>query len=87
MADDRVVGHLAELFWIERAGLAEEPAVYRDFADVVQISSAAQRGNFVGIHAHGLADGRGVAAHAQRVAVNVDVLYINGGSKASRALS
>ena len=35
----------------------------------------------LGLHAHGLADGGGVAADAQRVPVNVDVLYVDGGGK------
>ncbi len=35
----------------------------------------------LGLHAHGLADGGGVAADAQRVAVNVDVLYVDGGGE------
>ena len=37
--------------------------------------------HFARLHAHGFADGGGVAADAQRVAVNVDVLYVDGGGK------
>jgi hypothetical protein len=48
MADHRVVGHLAEFLGIERSRLAEQSAVDGHLADVVQISGAAQRGDFAG---------------------------------------
>ena len=81
MADGSVIRHLAKLFRIERAGLAEQAAIDGNFSDVVQISGAAQSRDFARLHAHGFADGRGVAPHAQRVAVNVYVLHVDGGGE------
>ena len=66
---------------IERSGLAEEAAIDGNFSDVVQISRAAQRGDFARLHAHGFADGGSIAANAQRVAMNVDVLHVDGGGE------
>src|SRR5215469_3186186 len=81
MADDGVIGHRAEFVGIERGWLAEQSFVDRDFADVVQISRGTNGGDFGGIDAHSLSNARGVAGDAQRVAVNVDVLYVDGGGE------
>src|SRR5580692_9001383 len=81
VADCRVVGHFAELFGIERSDFAEEAAIDGNFANVVQIAGAAQGGDFAGLHAHGFANGGGVAADAQGVPVNVDVLHVDGGGE------
>ena len=81
VADDGVIGHFTKFFGIERRGLAEEAAIDGDFSNVVQISRAAQRRHVARLHAHGLADGRGVAAYAQRVSMNVYVLDVDGGGK------
>ena len=47
----RVIGHLAEFIWIERPCFAKEASVDGDFTNVVEISGAAESGDFAGIHA------------------------------------
>ena len=79
MPDHGVVRHLAELLGVQGLGLAEQAAVDRHLAYVVQISGAAQRSHFAGVDAHSLADCGSIAAYAQRVAMNVDMLHINRG--------
>ena len=81
MAYDGVIGHLAKLFGIQSSGLAEQAPIDGHFADVVQISGTAQSGYFAGVDAHGFANGGSVAPHAQRVAVNIHVLHVNGGGE------
>ncbi len=81
VANGGVVRHLTKLFRVERARLAEQAAIDGYFSDVVQITGAAQSGDVAWLHAHGLADGGGVATYAQRVAVNVHVLDVDGGGK------
>ena len=78
MADGGVIGHGAKFFRIEGGGLAEQILVDCYFADVVQVSGRPQRSHFVLIQSHGLADGCCIAGYAQRMAVNVDVLHVNG---------
>src|SRR2546430_2769609 len=65
VANDRVIGHLAKFFRVERGGLAKEVLIYRNFADVVQISGGAKRCNVARFHAHGFPYSRGVASNAQ----------------------
>ena len=77
MSHDRVVRHLAKFFGIKRCNFSEQTLVYRDLANIVQVAGGAQPSNFAGIHAHGLSDGGGVAAHTQGVAVNVHVFDID----------
>src|SRR5579864_1219713 len=81
MSNGSVIGHFLKLIRIERAGLAKQPLVHGNFANVVEISSRTQGGDLVGIHAEGVSDARGVTAHAKRMSVNVDVLYINSGGE------
>src|SRR6266446_2916640 len=64
---------------VMRGGLAKQVLVYRDFADIVQISCRAKCRNVAGLHAHGFSYSRGVASNAQRVTVNVYMLDVNGG--------
>ena len=64
MTDDRVIRHLTEFFRVKRSGLAEEVLVYRNFADIVQISRGAKRGNVARFQAHRFAYSRGVASNA-----------------------
>src|SRR5579864_6942850 len=86
VADDSMIRHLAKFFGIERAGLAEQAAVDGDFADVVQISGAAQRSNFAWFHTHGFADGGGISAYAQGVAVNIYVLDVDSGGESLQSI-
>ena len=65
VANDRVIGHLPKFFRVERGGLAKEVLIYRNFADVVQISGGAKRCNVARFHAHGFPYSRGVASNAQ----------------------
>ena len=62
MSNDGVVSHLAELFRIQRARLAEYALVYRDLADIVQVSCGTERPDFALIHSKRLADGGGVTS-------------------------
>ncbi len=81
VSDHGVVGHFTKFFGVQRGGFSEQAFVHGNFADVVQITGGAQGSDVVGFHAHGLSDGGGVASHPQRVAVNVDVLHIDGGGE------
>ncbi len=81
VTDRGVIGHLAKFFGIESTGLSEEAAIDGDLADVVQVSGAAQRGDFVGIHSQCFADCCGVTSDAQGMSVNCDVLYIDRGGE------
>ena len=65
VANDGVIGHLAEFFRLERSGLAEEALVYCNFADIVQVTCGPKRGNVARFHAHGFSYARGVASYAQ----------------------
>ena len=85
MADGRVIAHLAGFLSVELGSFFKEPLVNGNFAYVVQITSRTQRCYVRRIHAHRFADGLGVAANAQRVAVNVDVLDVDGGGECLRA--
>src|SRR5258708_3825314 len=77
ITDNSVVRHLAKFLGVQRPRLPEQAAVDRNLANIVQVARAAQGRHLAGIDAHSLADGGGIAADAQRVTVNVDMLYIN----------
>ena len=55
---------ISRTLFVQRSGLAEEPAIDRNFTDVVQISGAAQGRDLGRLHPYSLADRGGVAADA-----------------------
>ena len=77
MSDHSMVRHLAEFLGIERSWFAEQALVHRNFPDVVQIAGGAQGRNITRFHPHGFPDSSGITSHSQRVAMNVDMLYID----------
>ncbi len=81
MTDNRVVGHLTKFLRIKRGGFAEQPLIHRDFADVMQVAGRAQTRNLSWPHTHGFADRGRITPNPQRMAVNVDVLHVNGCSE------
>ena len=76
-----MVAHLAGFFRVELRRFSEQPLIDGNHANVVQIARRAQRRHLGRFHPQRFADRLGVAAHAQRVAVNVDVFDVDRGGE------
>src|SRR6187200_2273598 len=75
----RVLRHFLELAGIECRRFAEQVLVDGNFADVVQVAGGAQPGGVVVGEPECFGNSRCVASNAQGMAVDIDVLEIDGG--------